>query len=140
MIYQYQKDSGFSATDAEVNDHGEFIADQLPEGEFGMYIFTEDGDVSAFTGLKVDFNGDLSMDFDMTHARKETDNGESLTMPIPPWTDEEMAQKSEEEIIAKMSEYIPQLIKWSERMKEQEKYQKTAAQNRAAAPMMIDPE
>ena len=137
MIYRYDGDDkhkSFWAADASLSENGDFTADQLPEGEFGMYVFTSDGDVGAFTGMKVDLNGDLSMDLDMTHARKETESGVSLQIPRPSWTDEEWDQMSKEEQDKKTSEAMKKLREWMKAMEEQNKYQ-SAAQNRAGEMM-----
>lgn len=135
MVYRDFKDENEqrsrSGTTVMVDPNGEFIADQLPEGEFSIYAFTPTGDASYFSGIKVNFDGDLAMDFDMNFSRKETEDGIPLMMPRPSWTDEEFQQMSDEEKREKLPPFLQAMDNWGKALQNQEQYQQSAAQERA---------
>ncbi len=134
--------------------NGEFTDSDLPRGEFGIYFIASDGSAAFFTGLSVEDEEEKSMTFDLTDARKQSDDGISLEMPnnpIVPASVVEFMNASEEEqtkIImqaldngANMSEdeqgelwnkHVEESLKWQKAIMEQEKYQKSQAQKRLA--------
>lgn len=117
-----------SATSIQVDQNGEFITDELPEGEFSIYAFTPTGEASYFSGLQVKFDSDHVMDFDMSFSRKESENGVSLMMPRPTWTDEEFKAMSEEQKREVLPKYFASIDRWTEAIQEQERYQQAEAQ------------
>lgn len=136
MIYQvYEGEEGkrnYSGLTLNIDPNGEFIADELPEGKFSIYAFTPMGDVSFFSNIQVKFDDDQALDLDMSYSRKETEDGTPLLMPRPSWTDEEFAQMSNEEKQAKVLTYMNDLDNWKVMMEDQNQYQQSAAQERAA--------
>ncbi|MBO4351022.1 MAG: carboxypeptidase regulatory-like domain-containing protein [Proteobacteria bacterium] len=128
MIHKvYENENGettsYSGNGMSYDKNGEFIVDQLPEGEFEIHLQSADGYVSHFSHIKVEENDDLSLNLDMTHSRKQTDDGVSLQFPRPPFTDEEFKQFSDEEKVQKMTAYLATVKQWQEAIKDQEDYQ-----------------
>ena len=132
--------------------NGEFTDFDLPRGEFGIYFIASDGSAAFFTGLSVEDEQEKSMTFDLTDARKQSDDGISLEMPynpIVPASIVEYMNASEEEQtkitmqaldnIANMPEdeqgelwnkHVEETLKWQKAIMEQEKYQKNEARKR----------
>jgi hypothetical protein len=80
--------------------NGEFTDSDLTRGEFGIYFIASDGSAAFFTGLSVEDEEEKSMTFDLTDARKQSDDGISLEMPnnpIVPASVVEFMNASEEE-------------------------------------------
>ena len=126
-IVEKVEDGGFSmvSVDDGIDENGEFVQHELPKGEFGVYIFAEDGSASYFSDIKLDADSDFAMNFDMTHSRKQTSDGVSLSFPIPLHKDMDKSYTGEE-----AKELSKKIKQWQDAIQEQEKYQQNASVQR----------